>query len=54
MQENIDCKGKYDVKIPGGVGFTSGFSREKITNGGKTITVGQLIELKIIMMISRQ
>ena len=39
---------------PGAVGFTSGFSREKIANGGKPITVGKLIELQIIKTISRQ
>ena len=42
------------VKVdPGAVGFTSGISLKKIANGGKTITVGQLIELQIIMTISR-
>ena len=40
---------------PGGIGFTSGFSQDSISiTVGKRITVGQLIELQIIMMISRQ
>ena len=54
MQQKIYRKGKYDEKRTGGRGCTSGFSREKIANGGKTITIGQLIELQIIMTISRQ
>ena len=54
MQEKIDRKGKYDEKRLGAIHFTSGFSREKIANGGKTITVGKLIELQIIKTISRQ
>ena len=44
----------YDRKIESrAVVFTSGFSRE-IANGGKAIAVGQLIELHIIMKISRK
>ena len=51
---NIDLK-IYDEKIySGAVDFTSGFSLEKYHAEGKQITVGQLIELQIIMMISRQ
>ena len=39
---------------PGGIGFTSGFSREhKYSTVGEQITVEQLIELSIIMSISR-
>ena len=40
---------------PGAIGFTSGFSQEhKYSTMGEQITVGQLIKLQIIMMISRQ
>ena len=39
---------------PGGIGFTSGFSREnKYSMVGEKITVEQLIELSIVMRISR-
>ena len=38
----------------GGIGFTSGFSREhKYSTVGEQITVEQLIELSIVMRISR-
>ena len=40
---------------PGAIGFTSGFSQEhKYFMVGKQITVRQLIELQILMTISRQ
>ena len=40
---------------PGAIGFTSGFSQEhRYSTVGEQITVGQLIELQILMMISRQ
>ena len=39
---------------PGAIGFTSGFSQEhKYSTVGEQITVDQLIELSIIMRISR-
>ena len=39
---------------PGAIGFTSGFSQDSIsTTVGKQITVEQLIELSIVMRISR-
>ena len=39
---------------PGGIGFTSGFSQEhKYFTMGEQITVEQLIELSIVMRISR-
>ena len=39
----------------GAIGFTSGFSQEhKYSTVGEQITVEQLIELQIIMTISRQ
>ena len=39
---------------PGAVGFTSGFSQDSIIiTVGKQITVEQLIELSIVMRISR-
>ena len=38
---------------PGAIGFTSGFSREKLHSVGEQITVGQLIEKQIIMKISK-
>ena len=39
---------------PGAIGFTSGFSQEhKYTAAGGQITVEQLIELSIVMSISR-
>ena len=39
---------------PGAIGFTSGFSREhKYSTVGEQITVKQLIELSIVMRISR-
>ena len=43
------------IKInPGGIGFTSGFSREhKYSMVGEQITVEKLIELSIVMRISR-
>ena len=43
------------IKIdPGAIGFTSGFSRgHKYSTAGEQITVEQLIELCIIMRISR-
>ena len=41
-------------KDPGAIGFTSGFSREhKYSTVGEQITVEQLIELSIVMSISR-
>ena len=44
------------IKIdPGAIGFSSGFSLEhKYSTVGEQITVGQLIELQIVMMISGQ
>ena len=40
---------------PGAIGFTSGFSQEnKYSTVGEQITVEQLIELSIVMSISRQ
>ena len=54
MQEKIDHKGKYDEKRPGARRVHKWLLSRKIANGGKTITVGQLIELQIIMTISRQ
>ena len=40
---------------PGAIGFTSGFSQEhKYSIVGEQITVEQLIELSIVMSISRQ
>ena len=43
------------IKIdPGPIGFTSGFSREhKYSTVGERITIEQLIELSIVMRISR-
>jgi hypothetical protein len=41
-------------KTPGAVDFTGGFSQENSNAMGKQITVGKLIELQIIMTISRQ
>ena len=43
------------IKIdPGAIGFTSGFSREhKYSMVGEQIIVEQLIELSIVMRISR-
>ena len=43
------------IKIdPGAIGFTSGFSREhKYSTVGEQIIVEQLIELSIVMRISR-
>ena len=39
---------------PGAIGFTSGFSQDSISIPvGKQITVEQLIELSIVMRISR-
>ena len=39
---------------PGAIGFTSGFSQEhRYSTVGEQITVEQLIELSIIMRISR-
>ena len=39
---------------PGAIGFTSGFSQNSISIAmGKQITVEQLIELSIVMRISR-
>ena len=39
----------------GAIGFTSGFSQEhRYSTVGEQITVGQLIELQILMTISRQ
>ena len=39
---------------PGAIGFTSGFSQEhKYFTVGEQITVEQLTELSIVMMISR-
>ena len=39
---------------PGAIGFTSGFSQEhKYSTVGEQITVEQLIELSIVMSISR-
>ena len=51
MQRKIDRKGKYDEKRPEGLRFHWWHLSRKITNGGKTITIGQLIELEIIMTI---
>ena len=43
------------IKIdPGAIGFTSGFSQEhKYSTVGEQITVEQLIEKRIIMILSR-
>ena len=39
---------------PGAIGFTSGFSQEhKYSTVGEQITIEQLIELSIVMRISR-
>ena len=39
---------------PGAIGFTSGFSQDSISiTVGEQITVKQLIEKRIIMMLSR-
>ena len=39
---------------PGAIGFTSGFSQEhKYSTVGEQITVEQLIELSLVMSISR-
>ena len=39
---------------PGAIGFTSGFSQEhNYSTAGEQITVEQLIELSIVMRISR-
>ena len=39
---------------PGAIGFTSGFSQDSISiTVGEQITVEQLIEKRIIMMLSR-
>ena len=39
---------------PGAIGFTSGFSQEhKYSTVGEQITVEQLIELSIVMRLSR-
>ena len=39
---------------PGAIGFTSGFSQDSISiTVGKQITIEQLIELSIVMRISR-
>ena len=39
---------------PGAIGFTSGFSQEhKYSTVGKQITIEQLIELSIVIRISR-
>ena len=39
---------------PGAIGFTSGFSQEhKYSTMGEQITIEQLIELSIVMSISR-
>ena len=51
MQIKIYLKANMIKNRPGGVYFTSGFSRE-IAHGGKQTTVGQMIEDRIIMMIS--
>ena len=54
MQIKVDCKQIYEKEDPGAVGFTSGFSQEhKYSTVGEQITVEQLIELSIIMSISR-
>ena len=50
MQRKVDRKGKYDEKRSGGLWLLS----RKIANGGKTIIVGQLIELQILMTVSKQ
>ena len=44
----------YEKEDPEAVGFTSGFSQEKKQTVGEQINVGQLIELQILMKISRQ
>ena len=42
------------IKIdPGAIGFTSGFSQEHKYYGAEQITVEQLVELSIVMRISR-
>ena len=46
--------GTHNPTDPGAIAFTSGFSREhKYSTVGEQITVEQLIELCIIMRISR-
>ena len=52
-KEEVDRKGKYKKEDQGAVDFTSGFSQKKQTVG-EQINVGQLIELQILMTISRQ
>ena len=38
---------------PGGIGFTRGFSLERKHTVGKQITIEQLIEKRIVMIISK-
>ena len=64
MKSKSKSKNKASIKVmeidmmridPGAIGFTSGFSREhKYSMVGEQITVEQLIELSIVMSISRQ
>ena len=63
MKSKRQSKNKASIKVmeidmmridPGTIGFTSGFSQEhKYSTVGEQITVEQLIELSIIMSISR-
>ena len=59
MQSKIKAINNYwkinMMKIdPGAIGFTSGFSQEhKYSTVGEQITVEQLIELSIVMRLSR-
>ena len=60
---SVTGKGHCKIKVmeidmmridPGAIGFTSGFSQEhKYSTVGEQITVEQLIELRIVMRISR-
>ena len=63
MKSKRQSKNRASIKVmeidmmridPGAIGFTSGFSQEhKYSTVGEQITVEQLIELSIIMSISR-
>ena len=63
MKSKKQSKNKANNKVmeidmmridPGAIGFTSGFSQEhRYSRVGEQITVEQLIELSIVMSISR-
>ena len=63
MKSKRQSKNKASIKVmeidmmridPGAIGFTSGFSQEhRYSMVGEQITVEQLIELSIVMSISR-